>query len=247
MVEIFEKKVAVITGGTKGIGKGMAIELLKSGYFVFCNYSTDEIAAHESSKCFSSINESSFDILKVDLSTKDGALKFIKHIKSMTKVIDVIILNAAITCRDSFKEITYENWTKVMDMNLNIPFFMIQQLHESIRKNGRIIAISSILGIFPHSISIPYGVSKAGLNYLVKSLIKVLASECITINAVCPGFVNTDWQKDKPLELRNEIENKIALKRFAEISEITEMCMAIIDNSYLNGAIISIDGGYNYE
>lgn len=247
MGDLCKKKVAVVTGGTKGIGKGMVIELLKSGYFVFCNYSTDEVAAREASECFLSVDQFGFDIYKADLSTKEGALSYIEHIKNITDTVDVIVLNAATTCKDSFEEITYEDWTKVMDTNLNIPFFMIQQLYKNISENGKILAIGTILGIYPHSISIPYGVSKAGLNHLVKSLVKVFASKSITINAVCPGFVDTDWQKTKSTELRRKIENKIALKRFAEVTEISQFCMSVINNSYLNGSIITIDGGYNYE
>lgn len=247
MDDLCEKKVALVTGGTKGIGKGIVIDLLKSGYFVFCNYSTDEAAANEASECFSSIGGSSFDVYKADLSKKEGALSYIEHIKSITDSINVVVLNVATTCKDDFEEIAFEDWTKVMDTNLNIPFFMIQQLNRNISENGRIVVISAILGIYPHSISIPYGVSKAGLNHLVRSLVKVFASKGVTINAICPGFVDTDWQKTKPIALRRKIENKIALKRFAEVSEISQFCMSLINNSYINGAIIPIDGGYNYE
>ena len=246
MVKIPKKKVAVVTGGTRGIGRGVVVELLKSGYFVFCNYYMNEKAFNEASEYFSSF-DNPIDIYKSDLSTKEGAFDYINHIKNMTDSIDVIVLNVATTCKDNFEDMAYEDWTKVMDTNLNIPFYMIQQLYEKLSENGRIVAIGSILGIYPHSISIPYGVSKAGLNHLVKSLVKVLAKKKITINAVCPGFVNTDWQNTKPTALRRKIENKIALKRFAEVSEIVSMCMSVINNSYINGAIIPIDGGYDYE
>jgi 3-oxoacyl-[acyl-carrier protein] reductase len=100
---------------------------------------------------------------------------------------------------------------------------------------------------YPHSVSLSYGISKAAIHSLVKNLVKFLIPYEIRVNCVAPGFVDTEWQKDKPAEVRANILKKISLKRFAKPEEIASVYLFIINNQYLNGEIIEIDGGYSYE
>jgi 3-oxoacyl-[acyl-carrier protein] reductase len=123
----------------------------------------------------------------------------------------------------------------------------LQKFNSQIKDNGRIIFIGSILGNIPHAISIPYGVSKASVNMLCKSLVKVFKSRQITVNVVSPGFVDTDWQKVKPKEYKQRIKDKIALNRFADLNEISSTIIHTIENGYINGAIIDVNGGYGME
>lgn len=96
----------------------------------------------------------------------------------------------------------------------------------------------------PHAISIPYGVSKSSLGMLAKYLVKVFADRKITVNVLAPGFVETPWQMHKEQEHRQRIEDKIAVGRFATVKEISSTCLHLIDNGYINGQVIVVDGGY---
>lgn len=103
------------------------------------------------------------------------------------------------------------------------------------------------MGIHPHAMSISYGVSKAGLHFLTKYLVKYFGDRNITVNAICPGFVDTPWQKNKTLDHRERIEDKIALGRFAEPEEIAQLVNSVLENGYINGSILNIDGGYDFK
>jgi NAD(P)-dependent dehydrogenase (short-subunit alcohol dehydrogenase family) len=136
----------------------------------------------------------------------------------------------------------------VLDTNLNVPFFTVQRFSEHINSSGRIIFIGALMGQFPHAMSISYGVSKAAVHFLTSSLVKVFSDEMgITVNCVAPGFVDTPWQTNKAPDHRKRIEDKIALHRFAKPEEVAQLCLSVIENDYINGSVINIDGGYSYK
>lgn len=229
-------KYALVTGSTRGIGYAVAKVLTEHGFFVFAN------GFHGGG-----IDLPNCSFIKADLSALDGVNTLADAVISQCEKLDCIVLNAAVTYRVPFNEIDYEKWCEIMDVNLNMPYFLIQRLFGHISDAGNVLFIGAMLGQKPHAISIPYGVSKAGVNMLAQSLVKVFATRKIRVNVVSPGFVNTESQKSKPEKLRAKIENKIAMKRFAEEEEIADMCISVINNGYINGAIINIDGGYDYE
>lgn len=221
-------KYAFITGSTKGIGAAIANTLSANGYTVFTNgRNGGEIPA--------------------DLSTLAGVKAAADFITAKTDKLDCLILNAAMTYRKPMDEIDYEHWQAIMDTNVNMPFFLVQRLNRHMADNGSILFIGAMLGQKPHATSIPYGVSKAAVNMLAQSLVKVLAPRGIRVNVICPGFVDTESQLSKPPKLRAKIENKIALKRFASEQEISDMCLSMIKNTYINGAVVNLDGGYDME
>lgn len=133
----------------------------------------------------------------------------------------------------------------VMNANLNMPFFLIQQLAEHMAEYGNIIFISSVLSLQPHATSIPYGVSKAAVNMLAQCLVKEFIERKIRVNVICPGFIDTEWQKEKPSWLREKIIEKVAMKRFGTPEEIADICVSLCRNTYINGAIVTVDGGYD--
>lgn len=239
-------KYAVVTGGTKGIGKQICIDLLKRDYFVITNYASDVTSAQNTRNDF--LNYSSqFQIVKFDQSNDRHIQDFIKFIKAQTSQIDCIICNTGLTLRKSFDSITNEGWEKVFKVNVHSHFYLIRDLNESIRRKAKIIFIGSLLGEVPHSSSIAYGVTKAAVHALSQNLVKEFSDREVTVNTIAPGFVETEWQKDKPAKIRNNIINKTAIRRFATVEEISQVCMLMIDNDFINGATISVDGGDNYR
>jgi 3-oxoacyl-[acyl-carrier protein] reductase len=240
------RKYALITSSTSGIGKGIGKILLECGYYVFFNYSKNEKNKRQLENEIKDY-DGQYSIIKSDLSTYEGIDKLLTEVIKVSGQLDYIVLNTGITNRKDFNHIKINEWNAVMDTNLNIPFFIVQAFSEMIRDNGRIVFIGALMGIIPHAISIPYSVSKAGLHMLAKSLVKVFKDRSITINVIAPGFIDTDWQSDKDNSHRKRIEDKIALNRFGTAEEVANVCVSIIANPYINGAIINVDGGYSME
>lgn len=239
-------KTAIVTGGTKGIGKSIVVELLKQDYFVWTNYANDDKAAEDASKDFQKIS-SHYKIIKADQSQKKSFYQFIKGIRENSKAINCIIGNTGLTVRKKNFEITDDDWEKVMFATVNSHFYLIRDLHTLIENNSRIVFIGSMLGILPHATSLPYGVSKAALHALGKNLVKEFEGTGTTVNIIAPGFVETEWQKNKPLEIRNNIYQKTAIKRFATPKEVADTVMFCINNSYINGSVLEINGGYSFK
>lgn len=241
------QKVAVITGSTQGIGKAIGCALLKEGCFVIFNYANSDDTAEQLDQELSKQYCGHYQIIKANLSSFDGVTKLVNETLENHTAIDYLILNTGITNRNSFINITPDEWNLVIDTNLNMPFFIVQKYSKFIRQKGRIIFIGSIMGMYPHSLSIGYGVSKAGIHMLSKYLVKEFAERNITVNTIVPGFVDTPWQKNKPEDIRRSIEGKIALGRFASPDEVADICISVLKNSYINGSEIVIDGGYSYK
>lgn len=237
-------KTVLITGGTKGIGREIAENYLKKGYLVIVNYANSDKDAEDFKNEMIDYSGKLF-IVKADLSKIEGMELLVKEFSRLNVNLDILILNAGFTKRESFEDISYESWNRVIDGNFNIPFFLVQKLSNNINENGRIIFISSVLGIKADASSIQYGVSKGALIILSKYLAKYFASKKITVNCIAPGFVDTSWQKNKPVEQRERIKNKTLIKRFAYASEIASMCVNLEENEYITGQTIVIDGGYS--
>jgi 3-oxoacyl-[acyl-carrier protein] reductase len=235
-------KHTLITGSTKGIGLAISQKLMEHGYYVYMNYSNDD-------ECASSLNLDldKHRIIKADVSTLDGVNTLTSSLLEGNIKLDSLVLNVGITCRKSFGQIEYDDWSCVMDANVNMPFFIVQNLRNIISDLGSIIFIGSDMGIYPHSVSVPYSVSKAAVHMLARSLVKEFAGRKIRINAIAPGFIDTEWQKEKPGWLREKIEGKIALKRFGTPHEVAEACMSLLSNEYINGTVLTVDGGYDFE
>ena len=239
-------KYAVVTGGTKGIGAGIVSSLLSKGYYVFTNYSSDIENAIYALNQFKKISHN-IEVIKASQSSIDEFSKFIAHIKNNSTQIDCIICNAGATIRKSNMEITNNEWENVIQVILNSHYYLIRDLYPLIANNSRIIFIGSMMGILPHGTSLPYGVAKSAVHALAKNLVKEFEGTGTTVNAIAPGFVETEWQKNKPLQIRENINNKTALKRFASIDEITSIVNLCLDNQFINGSLIEVNGGYCFK
>lgn len=239
---------ALITGGTKGIGAAVARRLVREGDQVLLTYSSDDEAALATQRDLQELNpDISVQIVRADATDLTSIDVLVDAVAALQAPLDVLILNAGITDRSPFHEMELDAWRRVFDANVHFPTFLIQRLLPHFADGASVVLTGSLMGIHPHSVSLSYGVTKATGHALVKNLVKFLSPRGIRINAVAPGFVDTEWQKTKPAEIRASINSKIALGRFCDPDELADAYLTLIDNTYLNGEILTIDGGYSYR
>lgn len=241
------EKYVLITGATKGIGKAVAECLAASGYGLVLTYASDRENAVRTAEELEKRDGVSVFLLQAD-SCQAGSIDVIDRFLADRGICpDAVVLNAGVTCRAPFEEITPEEWERVFYANVHFPVFLLQRLVKRIRPGGSVVFTGSLMGIEPHSVSLAYGVTKSAVHALVKNLVKFLEPYSLRVNAVAPGFVDTEWQKNKPAEIRQNIERKVALHRFCEPAELAQVYKMLVENSYLNGEIIVVDGGYSYK
>lgn len=236
----------LITGGTKGIGKAVAECLAKSGYDLILTYASDEERAAAVQEEISSTGVDVL-LLQADIALSISADEISSFLEEKDVRLKAVVFNAGLTCRDPFEEIREEDWLRVFYANVHFPVFLLQRIVTRIDAGGCVLFTGSLMGIEPHSVSLAYGVTKSAIHSLVKNLVKFLVPYRLRVNAVAPGFVDTEWQKNKPAEIRKNIERKVALGRFCDPAELAEVYKMMIENSYLNGEIMVVDGGYSYK
>lgn len=245
------KKAIVITGSTKGIGKATAIKALESNYFVYLNYAHDENAAVQCGKMLDAKGYADgYKIIKADMSDIDSLEAFVSQIDFEQHILSGVVLNAASNgiAHNTFAQITPVEMEAMFRMNLFAPFFLVQKLREKICIGGAIIFVSSHMGIYPHSTYIPYGLTKSSEIFLTKMLVKEFSERKITVNAVAPGFTETEmFPGNRTKEHLESIRQKIAAHRFGKPEEIAKVIINVLENPYMNGNVISVDGGYNYK
>lgn len=237
-------KVVLITGGSKGIGKSTCIKFASMGYNVVFNYNTslDEALKLENDI----IDNYNVDCLaiKCDLSNEQEIMNMVEIVKSKYNNIDVLVNNAGIAIDSILEDKTKDNFIKTLDVNLIAPFILSREMAK-IMTNGSIINVSSTNGIdtyYPYSLD--YDASKAGLISLTNNLSQIYAPN-IRVNAVAPGWVMTDMNKELDEEYIKEESDKILLNRFATPEEIANVIyfLASDEASYINNSVIRIDGG----
>lgn len=238
---------ALITGGTKGIGLAVARLLASKGYSLILTYGHDQDRARTVAAELAE-TAPSVELLQADATDAKGIDLIAEALEQSDITLQALIMNAGITCRTPFEEMTLDEWQGVFFANVHFPTFLIQRLLPRIERNkGCIIFTGSLMGIQPHGMALPYGVSKSAVHALTRNLVKHLEPYGIRVNAVAPGFVDTEWQKNKPAEIRRNIENKVALHRFATPDEVAEAFLFLLTNAYCNGEILTLDGGYSFR
>ena len=239
-------KVAMITGATRGIGKQIALTLANEGYNIVLNYRTEN---DELKQLKNEIESKNVKCLAVqgDVTNFEDCKQMIESaIKEFGK-IDVLVNNAGITKDMLLARMKEEDFKQVIDVNLVGTFNMTKNVISYMMKarNGRIINISSVVGIAGNAGQTNYSASKAGIIGFTKSLAKEVASRNILVNAVAPGFIETNMTDVLKQEVKDEIAKNIPLKRMGTPQDVANVVkvLASEDSSYITGQVISVDGG----
>ena len=241
-------RFAVITGGTKGLGRAIAERLLSEGFDVLLTFGADQERARQVEAELRDVyRKSEIAVAQADATSTSSIDVIAGYIENHDRRLDALILNAGLTARGSLEELDLDTWDRVFRANVDIPLFTIQRLMDRFAAGGSIVFTGSLMGFQPHSMSLAYGVSKSAVSSLVKNLVKFLGPRGIRVNAVAPGFIDTEWQLAKPTHVRDSINSKISLGRFATPDEVTDPYVMLLNNSYITGETIMIDGGYSYR
>ena len=237
-----DKKIALVTGGSRGIGKACAIELAKAGYDVIINYVGNEEAANQTVSELTALGSNAY-AARFDVTNKEAVEAGVAEVMAKFGKIDVLVNNAGITKDGLFMRMSAENWEAVINTNLNSAFYVSNPVVKIMMKqrSGAIINMASISGVFGNAGQANYSAAKAGLIGLTKSLAKELGSRGIRVNAIAPGFINTDMTKD--LKLDGLIEH-IPLRRLGEVEDIAKTVKFLaVDANYITGQVLQVDGG----
>ena len=230
-------KYAVVTGGTSGIGFGVANMLRNKGYYVFVTYVGPDFTERLDN----------FEAIKIDQTSREEVYRFISYVKSRCSHLDCLVCNAGMTIRKSFTETSDTDWDNMMEVTVNSHYTMVREFYPIIPNGSRILFTDSQMGLMPHATVLSYGVTKSAIHALTKNLVKEFEGTGTTVNAIVPGFVETPWQKEKPEEIKQNIYRKTAIHRFASVDEIVDAYRFCIDNPFVNGSLIEVNGGYSYK
>jgi len=235
------KKTALVTGGTRGIGKSISLALKDAGYTVAANYAGNDEAARAFTE------ETGIPAFKWSVADADACAEGIAKIEADVGPIDILINNAGIT-RDGFMhKMDVEAWTAVIDTNLSSLFYMTKPVLEGMRARGfgRVVNVSSINGQAGQLGQTNYSAAKAGVHGFTKALAQEVARKGVTVNTVAPGYINTDMVAAVPEKVRDSIIAKIPVGRLGEADEIAQAVLYLCgpNSGFITGSCLSINGG----
>ena len=240
-----EKKVALITGGTRGIGKAIAKIFSDNGYNLVINYVSEKTDLKKLEDDLKNDNEILF--VRANVGEFDSAENAVKKAIEKFGKIDVLVNNAGITRDNLIMRMKEEEFDQVINTNLKGTFNVTKSVvpYMMKKRSGRIVNISSVVGVSGNAGQCNYAASKAGIIGFTKSLAKELASRNILANAIAPGFIDTDMTECLNDTVKENINNQIPLKRMGTPEEIAKAVyfLGSSDNTYITGQVLNIDGG----
>ena len=241
-----EKQVVFVTGGSRGIGKAIALKYAENGYNVVINYVSENTNIDELKDEFDKYSIESL-IVKADVSKVEEVESVVKQAIEKFGKIDVLVNNAGITRDTLLMRMKEEDFDKVIEINLKGTFLVTKAVTPYMmkRRNGRIVNLSSVVGVTGNAGQSNYSASKAGIIGFTKSVAKELASRNIRANAVAPGFINTDMTSVLSDDVKANINAQIPMKRMGTVREIANVVyfLGSEESSYITGQVINIDGG----
>jgi len=243
-----ENKVALITGGSSGIGKMMALALAKAGAFVWIASSRDN-----ADETLQELKNQGSDgrFIQADVTSSEALKDIVSLINRESDQIDILVNAAGINLRTPAQDLTLDEWQKTIDINLTAPFHLSQLVAKSMKKNnwGRIINIASLQSLRAFDNSIPYGASKGGIMQLTRALAQAYSKDGILVNAIAPGFFRTNLTESlfqDPDKLKT-LADKTMMGRNGEEKDIFGISVFLCSeaNSYVTGQTIFLDGGFS--
>lgn len=239
------ERVAIVTGGARGIGKAIVETLAKKGIRVIANYNKSEEKAKILKEELEKENIK-IDIFQADVSKKVECKKLIQYAINQYGKIDILVNNAGISKIQLIDEVTEEDWNEMIYTNLYSAFCMCQEAIPYMinRKSGTIINISSVWGIVGASQEVVYSITKAGMDGLTKALAKEVGPSNIRVNSIAPGYIETDMNKEFSEEVLEQIKEETPLERIGKPEDIAKCVEWLIEDNFTTGQIISINGGW---
>ncbi|PKM89286.1 MAG: beta-ketoacyl-ACP reductase [Firmicutes bacterium HGW-Firmicutes-12] len=245
-VNTLENQVALVTGASRGIGRQAALKLAGEGAKVIINYQGNDEAAKETLDLVCEMGGSG-ELAKADVTSSEQVEELIKKIMDRYGKIDILINNAGITRDGLLMRMKDEDWEKVISTNLTGVFNCTRAVVRPMMKqrSGRIINISSVVGISGNAGQVNYSAAKAGIIGLTKSTAKELASRGIMVNAIAPGFIRTDMTDKLTEEVKAEITSRIPVGRLGNPDDIANLILFLAGpySDYITGQVIAVDGG----
>ena len=239
-------KTAIVTGGTRGIGKAIVLELAKSGCNVAFNYSKSDDLANELVKEIEALGVKAI-AKKADVSDFESAKDMIKEVKDEFGQIDYLVNNAGITRDKLLAMMKEDDWDDVININLKSVYNFSKAVIMTMikQKNGKILNITSVSGIAGVAGQTNYSASKAGMIGFTKALAKEVGKAKINVNAIACGFIETDMTSELPEEYKQKMTDMTALKRFGTTDDVAKVAKFLLsdDANYVTGQVLSLDGG----
>ncbi len=239
-------KTALVTGGSRGIGRAVVLELARLGAFVCINYARNETAARDALNVVRDQGGRGM-LARCDVSNFDAVQDIVKRIVDETGRIDILINNAGITQNGLFVRMKPEAWSSVIDINLTGTFNCSRAVTRYMMKQkwGRVINMTSVVALAGNAGQVPYAASKAGIVGLTKSLAQELGPRNICVNAVAPGLIETDMTGSMEDTMRGEVLNRIPLGRAGRPGDVAGVVGFLVSGKadYITGQVIQVNGG----
>lgn len=243
---MLKDKVALVTGAGRGIGKEIALTLAKNGATVIVNYNGSKESADKVVEEITA-NGGNAEAIQCNISDYSASEEFIKNILAKYKKVDILVNNAGVTRDNLIMRMSEEDYDMVLDTNLKGAFNMIKHLSRSFlkQKAGKIINISSVSGVMGNAGQANYSASKAGLIGLTKSVAREMASRGICVNAVAPGFIDTDMTRALSDDAKESLNKMIPMGRTGQAKEVADLVLFLAGDgsNYITGQVIGVDGG----
>lgn len=245
--KMIKNKIALITGASRGIGRAIATEFAKNNANVIINYNNDRNSALTVEQEIKKFGRNAMSI-KADVSKYHEVSSMMQLIKNEFGRIDILVNNAGITMDRTLKNMTQEEWNRVIDVNLNSIYNVTKQALPLIPRHGRIINITSTSGIAGNFGQCNYAASKAGIIGFTKSLAKELGKYQITVNAIAPGFIETEMIKKIPFFKKRVLMYLIPLGRVGQKEEVAHCVLFLASEkaTYITGEVLNVNGGLGW-